>query len=313
MAGDRIEVSITAETSDLLDALERAQTGLGNFGEQVRGLGAQMAATGSSGAAALATEMGASVRLQAEAWRGALSEIDGAEAGFVRTLLSRRQSLSQSLMRLSAELAQREIASDLAWLTNKLLLNTLGLDSDMTTTQGGLVAHLLAEQEKTAATVTGVGERSAANQAGASTSLLADLGGAVQFIATQAAKTFAGVFAFLSPELGPAAAAPAAASEGAVMAIAGTLAAGGLWMVPSDNFPILAHAGESVLPANIAGPMRDFFAGGAAAGAVTFAPQVSAVDAKSVVALFNSPAIMRQFARNLSTYLAMNPSTRGAY
>jgi hypothetical protein len=44
-----------------------------------------------------------------------------------------------------------------------------------------------------------------------------------------------------------------------------------------------------------------------------FSPQVSALDARSVVALFNNPAIVRAVSRNIGAYHAANPSTRGAY
>jgi hypothetical protein len=73
---------------------------------------------------------------------------------------------------------------------------------------------------------------------------------------------------FIGPGLAPEA---AAATFASTSAWAGAVAAeGGMWNVPGDEFPILAHAGESVLPADIAGAMRDFFTGGASGGGHTF-------------------------------------------
>ena len=141
---------------------------------------------------------------------------------------------------------------------------------------------------------------------------------AVKSIAIDAGQTFAGIFAFLSPLMGPAAAGPAAAGEAAVYAAAGSIAAfdAGAWSIPQDMMGIL-HAGESVVPESFASGLRAAIGGGgdtAPAGAsITFAPQISAIDSKSVVALFNNPSIMRQFARNLGSYLAANPSARGNF
>lgn len=324
MADNRIAVSITAETGELLDELGDARVQLRAFGDEVQSLSNRMAlsgATGSAGltAAAAAQQMMArqamvSARQQALAWHGALREIDSAEGSFVRTVFSRRQSLNQSLMQMSAQLVQREIAGDLEWLTNKLVLNALGVESDRSMEEGGLLAHLLSEEAKTTATVTGAAARMSANQAAASTSLLSELGHIFSFIVAEAAKTFAGVFGFLSGMMGPAAAAPAAASSASVLAAASSIPAfdAGAWEIPGTMLGVL-HAGETILPQDFASGFRSAFGGDAGGGNVTFAPSVSAVDAKSVVALFNNPSIMRQFARNLSAYMALNPSTRGAY
>jgi len=324
MADNRIAVSITAETGELLDELGDARAQLRAFGDEVQSLGDQMALSGTAGNAglaaaaagqqAMARQAMVSARQQAMAWHGALREIDSAEGSFVRTVFSRRQSLNQSLMQLSAQLVQREIAGDLEWLTNKLVLNALGLESDRGMEEGGLLAHLLSEEAKTTATVTGAAARTSANQAAASTSLLSELGHIFSFIVAEAAKTFAGVFGFLSGMMGPAAAAPAAASSASVLAAASSIPAfdAGAWEIPGTMLGVL-HAGETILPQDFASGFRAAFGGDAGGGNVTFAPSVSAVDAKSVVALFNNPSIMRQFARNLSAYMALNPSTRGAY
>ena len=323
MADNRIAVSITAETGELLDELGNARAQLRAFGDEVQSLGDQMAQAGTAGKAglaaaarqqAMARQARMNSRQQATEWNGTLREIDSAEGSFVRTVLSRRQSLNQSLMQMSAQLVQREIANDLECLTNKLVLGKLGLESDQSMEEGGLLAHLLSEEAKTTATVTGAAARTSANQAAASTSLLSELGHIFSFIVAEAAKTFAGVFGFLSGMMGPAAAAPAAASSASVLAAASSIPAFdvGAWEIPGTMLGVL-HAGETILPQDFASGFRAAFGGDAGGGNVTFAPSVSAVDAKSVVALFNNPSIMRQFARNLSAYMALNPSTRGAY
>jgi hypothetical protein len=90
----------------------------------------------------------------------------------------------------------------------------------------------------------------------------------------------------------------------------------GAWEIPGTMAATL-HSGEMVVPATFASGLRAMTSGAGAAGgtAGTVSPNfnINALDARSVVALFNNPNIMRQFARNLSGYMAMNPSVRGAY
>jgi hypothetical protein len=260
----------------------------------------------------------ASARDSARAWSGMLREIDGAEEAFVQDLLSRRQSLSQSLLDMAGRLVEGEIANDLKYFTNYAILSAVGAGTDRLASQEGLLAHLLMESGKTAATTAGVEARGAAEVTGASTGLVAQMAGAIKSIAIDAGQTFAGIFAFLSPLMGPAAAGPAAAGEAAVYAAAGSIAAFdvGAWSVPQDMMGIL-HAGETVVPESFASGFRAAVGGDGGSGAtplnVVFAPQVSAIDGKSVVALLNNPSIMRQLARNLQSYLSTNPSVRGSY
>jgi len=263
----------------------------------------------------LTREVAAENRKQVDFWKSALSEITSAEDGFVRGIFSGRQSLAQSLARLTQQMVEREISADLNWLTEHAAVNLGILGSDEATAKGGLLAHLLAEQQKTAATTAGATTRTATGatenasfvarlpgmiaqwlgletektgatvtQSAARTA--ADAGEALAGRAASVAAGFsqiqidaavaaAGTMAALSaipivgPEIAPEAAAAAyAATLGWAAGLGGAAAAeGGMWQVPADDFLIAAHQNESVLPANIAGPMRDFFtAGNAGAG-----------------------------------------------
>src|SRR6185437_784185 len=251
-------------------------------------------------------------------WRGMLREIDSAEDVFVRDILVRRRSLSQSLMDMAGRLVEQEIANDLKYFTNYAILSALGVNTDRLASQQGLLAHLLMESSKTTATAAGVAARGSAETAGAGASLIAQVANAVKSIAIDAGQTFAGIFAFLSPMMGPAAVGPAAAGAAEVYAAAGSIAAFdvGAWQIPQDMMGVL-HAGETVVPQSFASGMRAAMGGGDSGGSapvnVTFAPQVSALDGKSVVALFNNPTVMRQLARNVQAYLGANPSVRGNY
>ncbi len=163
----------------------------------------------------------------------------------------------------------------------------------LTAIEKTVLSWITGENAKTAATVAGTAARSAAEEAAGSAGLASMALKAIKAIVNDASQTFAGIFAFLAPEMGPAAAGPAAAGEAMVMAAAGEIvsAAGGAWSLPGDML-VFAHQGESILPAHIADPMRDFFtsaaaggrADGAAGGDVNF--HVYAMDSRDVMNFF---------------------------
>ncbi len=124
-------------------------------------------------------------------------------------------------------------------------------------------AWLASEAEKNVATQTGVATRTAAETAGSATSLFTLAANAIKAIMTDAAQVFAGIFAFLAPIMGPAAAGPAAAGQAAVEGV--SIAAAGGWDVPANSFAML-HAREMVLPANLAERVRNMTDQGAGMG-----------------------------------------------
>jgi len=127
-------------------------------------------------------------------------------------------------------------------------------------------AWLKSEAEKLAATQAGAAARSAAEASGTATSVIAQAAAALKSIVTSAAQTFAGIFAFLSPVMGPAAAGPAAGGEAAVLAVEGMVAsAEGGWDVPANSFAML-HPREMVLPANLAEGVRNMTGQGGMGG-----------------------------------------------
>lgn len=146
-----------------------------------------------------------------------------------------------------------------------------------------VVKWLAAELAQTTATTTGTAARAAAEETASSSGVLANAANAMRAIMTDAAQTFAGVFAFLSPTMGPAAAGPAAAAQASVSAAAifdvGTdyVVRGGLALI---------HSGETIVPAaRGSGPYT-----GANMGAQIHAPvsiNVSALDSQSVARFFN--------------------------
>lgn len=183
----------------------------------------------------------------------------------------------------------------------------------------GLVGWLTSETAKTAATEAGVATRTAAESAGQSTGIAQMALGALKAISGSAAEAAANTYASVSaiPVVGwVLAPAAAAAAFAAVLAFGGKVpsAAGGMWTVPSDMLAMV-HKQESILPAGVAQPMRDFFAGGGAAaqggGGDNYAITIQAIDTQSGAQFLmnNSGVIAQGLARELRNG---NATLRGA-
>ena len=165
----------------------------------------------------------------------------------------------------------------------------MGVDvvADWAKKQLALVALSVAgEGQKTAAAAAGAAARdgvSAGEAAAGQASILASM---LKSITASASETFAGVFGFLSPVMGPAAAGPAAAAQGAVMSVAAFDI--GAWSIPQDQLAMV-HQNELIMPAAEAGAFRSMLSnqatGGAGAqggGDTHVHLNVSAMDAGSV-------------------------------
>ena len=155
-----------------------------------------------------------------------------------------------------------------------------------------VVQYVAAEAAKTSATTAGVATRTGAEQAGAAASMASQGASMIRSILSSAAESFAGVFGFLSPVLGPAAAGPATAAYGTVAGMAGAVASAdiGMWNVPADMLT-LVHHNELIMPAAEAGALRNMLTssdGSASPGGASLqvAPtthfHISALDSGSV-------------------------------
>ena len=160
---------------------------------------------------------------------------------------------------------------------------------------------LASELAMTTATEVGAAARTAADGEGIAAGLAIKAANAVKSIATDSAQAFSGIFAFLAPILGPAAAGPAAAGEATVMAAAsGIASAAGGWVVPSDQLAMV-HQNEMILPANISQSLQNMISsnGGAGTGAVVV--NVSAIDSQDVKRFFQSNGSLLVNALNKAT------------
>jgi hypothetical protein len=147
---------------------------------------------------------------------------------------------------------------------------------------------LASELAMTTASEAGAAARTAADSEGMAAGLAIKAANAIKSIVTDSAQAFSGIFAFLAPIMGPAAAGPAAAGEATVMAAAsGIASAAGGWMVPSDQLAMV-HQNEMILPANISQGLQNMISanGGTGAGAVVV--NVSAIDSQDVRRFFQS-------------------------
>src|SRR5258708_9619593 len=281
MDDNQISVSIEADASELQAALRQAAAACQEAAASISASVDQIGESTRRNLEALAAEhqrYAESVRTIHRSAAGDISRIwDQAANQIDRALLSGFNRMIVSGGNFQAHM--RKIA---AQVETALL----------TAIEKTVLKWILGEDTKTAATVAGTAARSAAERSAESVGLASMALKAIKAIANDAWQTFAGIFAFLSPEMGPAAAGPAAAGSATVMAGARNIASapGRARDLPGDLL-VFAHREESILPAHIAGPMRDFFTGAsagngasAAAGDVNF--HVYAMDSRDVMNFF---------------------------
>lgn len=161
----------------------------------------------------------------------------------------------------------------------------------------------------TAATVAGIAERSAAEEGASGASLALQGGEILKKIVNFAAETFAGIFAFLSGLMGPAAIGPAAAGAATVNAIAGTVvmgasAAGGYDIPAGVNPKTQLHAREMVLPAHLADAVRAMAGGGGGGGGSLPPIHIHAMDSRDVLRALQSGGALHKAVRELNRNFA---------
>jgi hypothetical protein len=182
-------------------------------------------------------------------------------------------------------LGNTEEAAKKALETGGLLYHTIAEATKSTVTASGATTRAAAvttgegiqaaavvtgEAVQTTAVIAGTEAQTTAQAAGASEGLLVSAGAAIKQIAISAYTAAAGAYAALEsiPYVGPVLAPIAAgAALAAVFALGSSIASseGGDWDVDRTRLNIV-HAKETIMPAAVAGPMRDFFSKGGATG-----------------------------------------------
>lgn len=230
----------------------------------------------------------------------------------LKGLITGTTSWAQAMQNIASSLFMKMIEAVEQWAIKHAA--TMIADSLVQKTQAAsqVVTQAAAEAAKTEATVTGAAARTAAEATGATAGIGTQIAAAITSIQIDAGKVFAGVFGFLAPVMGPAAAGPAAGSEAAALAAGMAPLAVGAWEIPSV-MPALLHPGEMVMPANFASGFRAAASGSGGGqqqggGGVVFAPQISAFDTTGLQAMINR--MMPQLMRSMNSYQNLNPSTQ---
>jgi transcriptional regulator of heat shock response len=212
-----------------------------------------------------------------------LGTVQNAWDSQLQGLLSKTTSWAQAFKNILAQLAIEFIK----WAEKKVLVYVAGEAAESAAAASGATTRL------------GVATAEAAGAAAVKKASVIDS------IFQSGAQTFAGVFGFLSPIMGPAAAGPAAASEAVVDAQAGIASfAVGAWELPSDMIAQV-HKGEMIVPAGPADALRS--GGGGSPTYVT----IHAMDARSVAAWAKDNAAALTGA--VAGYQRNNPSSRGNF
>ncbi len=218
----------------------------------------------------------ASADAQVAQWRTTDQQIESAESELVSDIFSKRQGLGADLRQIGLKMLEDEITNDLKALTEHELVNLGMLNADKVTAQEGMLAHAaswllqtaFAKQQvaaQTASITAGVTAQNAAQSAGKAAGMAEAVAMGSAQISNDAMVGASGAYSALAsiPIVGPfLGAAAAGVTFAAIMGYdALTSAEGGQLSVPFDGQLTELHRDEMVLPASIAGPMRDAFAG----------------------------------------------------
>lgn len=165
----------------------------------------------------------------------------------VTGLISGQETLRQAVANVLLSIVQQFVAARLKMVADW----AAGVVAETGATSAG-------EAAKTSAVVAGTAARTGATEAGATASAVTTLVAIGKSIVASAAETFAGIFGFLAPVLGPAAAGPAVAGQATVLAVGAGLPSfdAGAWSLPADMIAQV-HQGEMIVPAAAAARMRD--------------------------------------------------------
>ena len=216
-----------------------------------------------------------------KAWDTATKQINSAFDSQINGLLRGTTSWSQALRNVLASLTEDLVKFFVNW--------TLQLGETY-------ARDLLLNNARVANHLTGNAAIAASDAGAAASGAFASIANAMKAIEADAARAFGGVFAFLAPIMGPAAAGPAAGASAAVLGAGASIASAdiGMWSVPHDMLS-LVHHNELIMPATQAGAFRDMLTGGGAnggqgGGGVSIHPttnlNISAVDRAGVAQFF---------------------------
>lgn len=314
------------------------------YANKIKEIRAQLTATLGQLAAQETQAQQQELSKQQRAWIDTNREVMSSEDSLVSGIFQGRQRLRVLIVQAALDAAEKEVAADLRYWTERELLQLEGISAENATERGGVLMNLLFNNQKTASTavaqgaqtsavVAGVGARTAAEATGATAGLAIQKAtgsvGIVNDAKQAAANTYAAVSAI--PVIGPILAPVAAGTAFAAVMAFDTLtsAEGGQYNVPFNNQLTALHVNEQVLPATYASGLRNLIAERASkpngAGGFAGAPgaghqpislgglTLQAMDAKSFLNFLNNPVTMRLLTSRIGAALAQNPSYRPNY
>lgn len=236
-----------------------------------------------------------------------LTTITGLFNSQLRGLLAGTTSWATATKNIAADLTIKLIELGEEWVVKRIASMVSDALLQKTTAAAGVAATATAEAAKTEAVVAGAAARAGAETTGAAAGIGTQIAAAITSIGIDAGKVFAGVFGFLAPVMGPAAAGPAAAAEATTFAAGLAPLATGAWEIPSV-MPALLHPGEMVVPANYASGLRSQASGGGSGGQGGSGPGISLNFSNFIGNQAFINQIMPQLAKAFSSYQARTPS-----
>ena len=252
--------------------------------------------------------------------KAAFADITQASDSMISDMLTSNKTFAQAATQIVAQLATKEIEQFARAALAHIFYSQEELAADRSLGGQSVIWNALFEDQQTAATAAGAAARAAANQAAASAGTAAQATAGSATIMNDAKQAAAGAYAAVSqiPVIGPflAPAAAAAAFVGVMAFDTLTSAAGGQYEVPGGGGLYQLHAQESVLPANIASPMRNFFESGAASQGQTVQVHFNLgfVDGRGADSFFKAngraiAATIAQQVRNMNSNLSFANQT----
>jgi len=332
MADDQITVGVAADVADFTAGMAQAGEAADATFAAIRDSSARAASGMSSSFGSGADQLTKQQQKLAASWIAMFRPINAAFDRSITGMILGTTTWQKAVARIGQSILAEEVGNALKiaenWAVTELVKTTAtqhgaaARGAAETASQGGflgMIAEQLArwlglETGKTAATGAGEATRAATQTATAAAGLAAMVARGFAQIEIDAAVAAAGAMAATAaiPVVGPAlapevAAATYAETLGWAAGMGGGIAsaAGGMWQVPGTILSVL-HPEESVIPASVANPMRDFFSGGAAAGDAggdihIHGPLVSAIDTQTGAQFLKSN--MRAIAKGLAAEL----------
>ncbi|MFY9628342.1 MAG: hypothetical protein WAK03_09370 [Methylocystis sp.] len=237
-----------------------------------------------------------SAQEQAQIWQDLSSRISQGMSGAIMGLLQHTTTFREAARQMAVQITQYFVKMGTDWIADYAM-----------TIARNIATHVMGEQTMTAASQAGVAERSASVAAGGVADLAAKATAVLKSIMTSSAEAFAGVFGFMAPLMGPAAAGPAAAAKTAVAGMASVASFDiGAWSIPEDQLAMV-HKNELVMTASQGEAFRnvlDNASGNSGGDTHVHAPvnfHVHAMDSQGVANFLqgNGKEIMRAMAAHV--------------